>query len=135
MVFWGVLKKVAKNSNKKNVSHSPPQFLLAPLLFFLFCTPLTTFPFSPLPYQATIILTPTSGFRIHLLIHLTTSDSVANALIFLNIITFSAPGPTHSRTSSLRSLLRRLEETSDSRKIRLRSDSDWFVKNNRNGRK
>ena len=42
---------------------------------------------------------------------------------------------THSRTSSLRSLLRRLEETSDSRKIRLRSDSDWFVKNNTNGRK
>ena len=42
---------------------------------------------------------------------------------------------THSRTSSLRSLLRRLEETSDSRKIRSRSDSDWFVKNNANGRK
>ena len=35
---------------------------------------------------------------------------------------------THSRTSSLRPLLRRLEETSDSRKIRLRSDSDWFLK-------
>ena len=41
----------------------------------------------------------------------------------------------HSRTSSLRSLLRRLDETSDSRKIRLRSDSDWFFKNNTNGRK
>ena len=45
------------------------------------------------------------------------------------------PKGRHSRTSSLRSLLRRLDETSDSRKIRLRSDSDWFFKNNTNGRK
>ena len=37
-------------------------------------------------------------------------------------------GFKQSRTSSLRSLLRRLDETSDSRKFRCKIDIDWFVR-------